>query len=296
MGVLAFDAEAIVSGILDTARLGSGAADNTKYLRGDQSWQVIDLTPYVPYTGATTNLNMGMYGVTVGASADIRWSGRSIMQSPSDGLVRLYNSASSQGFCIDFSTSTVKFRNSLDSADAPITCAALTASGNGTVANPALAITSTYGFSSNQGLNLSNGGADWVQLSNSSTGHTRLRSDGMLAWISNTTLAGGTTDVALARNAAGVLEINNGSAGTYRDLYARAATFSGKVESSATFIPGSFTVATLPSTSAAGRVTGARATVTDSNATITAGIGAVVAGGGTDVVCVMWDGTNWRIA
>ncbi len=40
---------------------------------------------------------------------------------------------------------------------------------------------------------------------------------------------------------------------------------------------------------------GWRGTVTDSNAAITAGIGATVAGGGTDVVPVFSDGTNWVI-
>lgn len=41
-----------------------------------------------------------------------------------------------------------------------------------------------------------------------------------LSW-SSTTLAGGTKDAGIFRNAAGVLEINNGVAGTFRDLIAR---------------------------------------------------------------------------
>ena len=37
-------ADKITSGTMATARLGSGTANNTKFLRGDSSWQVIDLT------------------------------------------------------------------------------------------------------------------------------------------------------------------------------------------------------------------------------------------------------------
>lgn len=54
------------------------------------------------------------------------------------------------------------------------------------------------------------------------------------------------------------------------------------------------TVASLPA--AATALTGFRAYVTDSNAAShTAGIGAIVAGGGSTVVPVFCDGTNWRI-
>lgn len=54
-----------------------------------------------------------------------------------------------------------------------------------------------------------------------------------------------------------------------------------------------FTVAQLASASAA--LLGTRSVVTNSNATLTAGIGAIVAAGGSSVVPVFCDGTNWRI-
>lgn len=52
-------------------------------------------------------------------------------------------------------------------------------------------------------------------------------------------------------------------------------------------------VASLPAASAA--LAGTRAAVNNANATFTAGIGAVVAAGGSNVVPVFCDGTNWRI-
>lgn len=46
-------------------------------------------------------------------------------------------------------------------------------------------------------------------------------SDQGIGWKSATSLDSGTTDLGVNRNAAGVLEINNGTPGTYRDLLAR---------------------------------------------------------------------------
>lgn len=60
---------------------------------------------------------------------------------------------------------------------------------------------------------------------------------------------------------------------------------------SATFTP--VAVASLPAASTA--IAGMRMAVNNSNATLTAGIGAIVAGGGSSVVPVFCDGTNWRI-
>ena len=54
-----------------------------------------------------------------------------------------------------------------------------------------------------------------------------------------------------------------------------------------------YTVATLPTASTA--LAGTRAAVSDSNAAYTAGIGAAVAAGGSYVVPVFCNGTNWVI-
>src|SRR6185312_13374567 len=45
---------------------------------------------------------------------------------------------------------------------------------------------------------------------------------GMFAWTDNANPSSGTVDVALARNASGSMEVNNGTAGTFRDLAARS--------------------------------------------------------------------------
>lgn len=72
---------------------------------------------------------------------------------------------------------------------------------------------------------------------------------------------------------------------------AQTATTSLTVKNGA-YVDPVYTVANLP----ASPVQGMRATVTDSNAvSYTAGIGAVVAAGGSTVVPVWYDGTNWRI-
>ena len=181
---------------------------------------------------------------------------------------------------------------------------------------------------------------------------------------------GSSGDTGLARASAGVVEINNGTAGTLRDLALREMTASAGVNAVTVRSAGSvlfgtgaaygavlyspsdgvvrltnyngaaqndfnrlqfggttssfpslkrsgtglivrladdsadapltvstirlaaYTVATLPTPAA-----GMRAYVTDSNAvSLTAGIGAVVAAGGSTVVPVFYDGTNWRIA
>jgi hypothetical protein len=60
---------------------------------------------------------------------------------------------------------------------------------------------------------------------------------------------------------------------------------------SATFAP--VTVAQLPAASAA--IAGMRMAVSNSNAAYTAGIGATVAGGGSNIVPVFCNGTNWVI-
>lgn len=98
--------------------------------------------------------------------------------------------------------------------------------------------------------------------------------------FSSTTGYTGTLDAGLARNAAGVVEVNSGTIGTFRDIKAR--TF---ISDSTVRLKG-YTVATLPS----GATQGDTAYVTD--ATTPTYLGALTGGGA--VVCpVFYNGTAW---
>jgi hypothetical protein len=103
-----------------------------------------------------------------------------------------------------------------------------------------------------------------------STGHGLKWTDG--AQTSLTLTAG------LSWSASNVLEVNNGSAGSFADLKLRNLK------------PQVFTVATLPSASTAGN--GARSHVSDASAPT---FGATVSGGGTVSTPVYSDGTNWKV-
>lgn len=65
-----------------------------------------------------------------------------------------------------------------------------------------------------------------------STATLTLPSTGLFAF-SSTTDATGTVDLAAARNAAGVVEVNNGTAGTFRDLLTRNTITSGAAQTAA---------------------------------------------------------------
>lgn len=105
----------------------------------------------------------------------------------------------------------------------------------------------------------------------------RTRDTGEIAWSSTTTVAG-SVDVAMHRASAGVLAIDNGTAGTYRDLLVRNV----KTD------PVAF--ASLVAAATAG--TGARAMITNcSHATF----GTAADGGGSTKVPVYSDGASWLV-
>lgn len=123
----------------------------------------------------------------------------------------------------------------------------------------------------------------------STNGGINLGGTGRLLWSTSADSAPTTTtDVGLARNAAGVLEVNNNTAATYRDLKLRNL-LAGGGNGSYVQTP-SMTVANLAAASTAG--SGARAFVTDATATTFL---STVAGGGSNKVPVVSDGTNWLI-
>jgi len=236
--------------------------------------------------------------------------------------------------------------------------------GNGSQAAPTFSFTNATGLGMYQRANVAitfttAGNKDALDIQ----GGTITLPSTSLFGFSSTAQASGAQDAGLARASAGVVEINNGTAGTLRDLAARNVaastaisaptvtaanyfafsgagglyniangvfrfadnagsdfgrlTFGGTTSSFpalkrsgtglqvrladdsadapltvSTIRLAAYTVATLPTPAA-----GMRAYVTDSNAvSLTAGIGAVVAAGGSTVVPVFYDGTNWRIA
>jgi hypothetical protein len=85
-----------------------------------------------------------------------------------------------------------------------------------------------------------------------------------------------TPDTALARNAAGVVEVNSGTLGQFRDLKARSVIYNG------------YTVATLPAA-----VAGMTAYVTDGTAALA--WGATVTGGGSTKYLCWYNGTAWTV-
>lgn len=105
-----------------------------------------------------------------------------------------------------------------------------------------------------------------------------ISSDVHIGWSANPAAGGDANaaiDVSLIRNAAGVIEVNNGTTGTFRDLYARTLR-----------VATAFTVATLPVAGTAGRI----AYVTDS---LAPAFLAIAVGGGAIITTVLDNGTNW---
>ena len=71
------DASKITTGYLSTARLGSGTADNTKFLRGDQTWQVVSgggggeplYNAWIAASNAVAGSATGSYAIAIGQSS-----------------------------------------------------------------------------------------------------------------------------------------------------------------------------------------------------------------------------------
>lgn len=105
-----------------------------------------------------------------------------------------------------------------------------------------------------------------------------LVSTARFSWTISSSSTETTRDTGLGRSAAGVVEVNDGTNGNYRDLRAR------NVRTNET------TVASLTAAATAGA--GARSFVSDANATTFL---STVAGGGANKVPVVSDGTNWLI-
>ena len=110
-----------------------------------------------------------------------------------------------------------------------------------------------------------------------------IRNTGGLYWVTSTNPVSNSAQTGIISPSAGVVEINNGTAGTRRDLQLRNLSADGLITL------GAYTVATLP---AAASNTGAIAQVTDSSVTAN---GSTVAGSGANRVVVFSNGSNWDV-
>ena len=88
-------ASKVTTGTVGTARLGTGTADNTKFLRGDSTWQVID-----EYDDTTVQNNIAMLGFKVATNGSLA------KYSLVDQIIDDYNDNSG----IDASASTNEYR------------------------------------------------------------------------------------------------------------------------------------------------------------------------------------------
>jgi hypothetical protein len=142
-----------------------------------------------------------------------------------------------------------------------------------------------YGLSGPLGLMLtSNGGAS--MLIRGDNAQVVLPSSWGYGW-SSTTNPASSQDTRISRNAAGVLQVGTTANNALGSLLLTNLTASGTVR------VGTFTVGTLPSASANTR---ALAFVTDSNLAFNStNLGATVTAGGSTLVPVFSNGTNWVI-
>jgi len=149
----------------------------------------------------------------------------------------------------------------------------LTPAGTGVVSVPALVSATSFTCGNDVTMNFSSAGI-------------RTRSTGEYAWTAGNATAA--ADTAIHRDSAGVAAVDNGTAGTYRDLKLRNL-LAGGGNGSYVQTP-SMKVTNLAAAETAGA--GARAFVTDATATTFL---STVAGGGSNKVPVVSDGTNWLI-
>lgn len=91
----AIPASKVTTGTVGTARLGTGTADNTKFLRGDSTWQVID-----EYDDTTVQNNIAMLGFKIATNGSLA------KYSLVDQIIDDYNDNSG----IDASASTNEYR------------------------------------------------------------------------------------------------------------------------------------------------------------------------------------------
>lgn len=287
----------ITSGTIATARLGTGTADNTTYLRGDNTWQVISASDAtkLPLAGGTMSGNISFASAnqliwnsdsgisrnaagilefnngTTGAWRDIKFRGLTTAQVVGfTGTGTVTNGAGSQtvtgtgtlflselrvGDTVTIggqSVSVLAVNSDVEIFTAAITNAntgvAFTSSGgtrisiqpNGSIQAPltphgslAGPLPLGYAFSGATSTGFigavpAGGGligtvCGGVLVLTTANTAINIKSNTTFGWSSGTlTTNNYSADTGFSRNTAGVLEVNNGTAGTFRDLLARS--------------------------------------------------------------------------
>ena len=103
------DASKITTGTLSAARMGSGTANSTTYLRGDRTWQTI--TSGATITNITTNGNYypTFTTTTSGAMTDASVTSTKLSFNPSTGNLKSTSFEASSGFILNSNTILANF-------------------------------------------------------------------------------------------------------------------------------------------------------------------------------------------
>jgi len=221
-------------GTIETARLGSGTANSTTFLRGDNTWQAISGgTPGGSNTQVQYN-NAGGFGGIANATSDgttITLTSPKIVTAINDTngneLIKFTATGSAVNELVIANAATGSGPSiSATGGDSHIN-AALLPKGNGYSilghANGRVAadINSLNVFNDNGiagGINIFRVQGNGV--TGGPTSHVALANFMGLQW-SGTIVATGTKDLGIDRSMVGLLEVNNGTLGTYRDLKVR---------------------------------------------------------------------------
>lgn len=246
-----------------------------------------DPVPSSAISDATTG-GLSVIVITGGSDGDVltkQSDGTYAAVTPSSGGV---SALGTSGTDLNISGSTLNVPDASATARGVVTTGTQTIAGAKTLSSDLTVSTGRFYGVAGYNIYVGNNFVDFrlnansVYMSLNHAGYLTLEYRTLLGWAPPGQ-ANQNPDTSLWRNAAGVVEINNGAKGTFRDLKLRDLTASGLL------CAGQYTVSTLPSASANAYKF---ATVSDSSITT---FGSTVAGSGSSKVMVYSNGTNWTV-